>query len=81
MQQFAAKAQPFRKSRFTNVSFEPLRYCGVFCAVHCQACRRTFGSRRASFGQENGEVKRLFGLTLSQEDEPEPQKKNKKIHV
>jgi hypothetical protein len=30
---------------------------------------------------KNGDVKRLFGLTLSQEDEPEPKKKNKKIHV
>jgi len=81
MQQFASKTQPFSQRRFTNVLFESLKYCDVFCAAHCQACSRTFRSRRPSVGHENGDVKRLFGLTLSQEDEPEPKKKNKKIHV
>jgi hypothetical protein len=81
MQQFVSKTQLFSTRRFTNVSFYPMRYCGVCCAAHGQACSGTFRSRRASFGQENGDAKRLFGLTLSQEDEPEPQKKNKKIHV
>jgi hypothetical protein len=31
--------------------------------------------------KKNGDVKRLFGLTLAQENAPEPQQKNKKMHL
>ena len=74
------RLKPFSQRHFTNVSFESLRYYDGCCVAHGQACSRTCRSHRTSYGQENGDVKRLFGLTLSQENEPEPQKKNKKIH-
>ena len=69
MQQFASKT-PLLRRRFTNVSFSSIRYCGIPCAAHWQACSGTVWSRRAWFGQEIGDVKRLWGLTLSQEYEP-----------